>query len=104
MPYKIDTLKIKLPRDKDRRIKISDAQRQEIINSKGKISIHELSRLYGVSRRLIQFILYPERLELNKKDRQDRGGSKQYYNKDKNTKAVRETRRYRQEVLRGSTK
>jgi hypothetical protein len=30
MPYKIDRLKIKLPRDKDRRVKLTDTQREEI--------------------------------------------------------------------------
>lgn len=100
MPYAFETKKIKMPKNLDRRIKLTDddKERIKIRHNEGE-SIHGLSRAYNVNRRLIQFVLFPERLELNKQLRAKRGGWKQYYNKEYNTKAIREHRQYKQSVL-----
>lgn len=63
-------------------------------------SIHSLSRCFSVSRRLIQFTLFPERLEANKLKRKERGGSKVYYNKAKHSKAVKDHRIYKKSLLK----
>ena len=62
-------------------------------------SITQIAKDFKVSKRLIQFILFPERKEKNIIDRQMRGGSKIYYVKEKHTKAIREHRQYKKEVL-----
>lgn len=96
MPYKSE--KMKLTKEQDRRIKISERQKQEIIALKGKISQRKCAELYGISRRSVQFLWYPEKLEDNKKRREDRGGWKQYYDKEKWAETMREHRHYKQDI------
>lgn len=59
MPYKSE--KIKLSREQDRRVKLTEAQREEIKekHSTGLHSQRALAREYNVSRRLISFVLFP---------------------------------------------
>lgn len=95
MPYKFETDKLKIPHEKDRRVKLTQEQREEIKELYGKISQRKLAKLYGVSRRLIIFIGRPETLERNLQLRQLRGGSMNYYKKEKNTKAIKKTRTYK---------
>lgn len=63
---------------KDRRIKLSDIDKQNIIKlyETGLYSITGLSKTYNVNKRVIQFLLFPERLQRNKELREIRGGSK----------------------------
>lgn len=61
-------------------------------HSKG-LAIRAIARMFNVDRRLVDFILFPEKLEANKLKRQARGGSKQYYDKEYNTVKKREYRR-----------
>lgn len=46
--------------------KIAQEQRQDIRLKKDTHSVSQLARDYGVSRRLIQFILFPERAKRNR--------------------------------------
>ena len=98
MPYKSSGLKLSDTQKRSR--KLSDKDRLEIQESyaKGNISQRALAVAYGVSRRTIVFTIYPERRKQNYQRRVERGGSKQYYDKDKHTKAIRETRKYKQEL------
>ena len=57
-----------------------------------------LARDYGVGPRAIDFLLNPDKLEQNKKLRQERGGTKIYYNKEKHKESMKKTRRYKQEL------
>jgi len=59
MPYVCQ--KIRLSKEQDRRIKLTDKQRIEIseLYDLG-MSQHTLAREFKVSRRLINFILFPE--------------------------------------------
>ena len=82
----------------DRRVKLSDEQREEIKVLKGKMTQSATAKIYGVSRRLIQFIWFPEQHEENKKRRAERGGSKQYYNKEKHRKDMQEHRAYKKQL------
>lgn len=84
----------------DRRIKLTDEQREEIKSNPLGLSQRRLAAMYEVSRRTIQFILDPEKLEENKKRREERGGSKEYYDKEKNTKAMREHRQYKNQLYK----
>lgn len=60
----------------DKRVKLTASDKTDIIaqHSNG-MGIRELSRVYHVSRRAIQFVLFPERLEHNKQLRADRGNT-----------------------------
>ena len=92
--------KIALKREQKRSVKLTDKQREEIIikYSNGGYSQNGLAKEYAVSRRLITFILDPNKLEENKKRRDERGGSMIYYDREKHTQHIREYRRYKQEL------
>ena len=79
MPRISDTIAIKVPELKRSR-KLSDSDKLMIktLHETGT-SIHSLSRLFEVNRRLIQFILFPDRHQRCIELRQARGGSKIYY-------------------------
>lgn len=101
MPSKVDALRV--PRAHDKRIKLTDLQRDEIA-ARRRESIHALAREYGVSRRLIQFIQYPERLEANLIKRQERSGSALYYDKEKHREAMRSHRKHKKAIYFDDTK
>ena len=96
MPYDFEIRRIHLPREKDRRVKLTAAQRQEILVSTQ--SVHALAREYEVSRRTINFIKHPERQARNLKLRKKRGGWRQYYDRDKHKISIRNHQRYKQWV------
>lgn len=101
MPYKFETDNIKMPRDKDKRVKLTDGEREEIKNLYGKVSQRKLANIYGVSRRLITFIGDENKLEQNIKRREERGGWIVYYKKEKHTIAMKRHRQYKKNVLGG---
>lgn len=96
MPYKHINYKIK--KEDDKRIKLTDSDKLEIKKVYGKISQRKLAKLYGVSRRLIIFIGCPEKYKKNLQQRAERGGSQFYYNKIKQTKAMRVHRQHKQDL------
>lgn len=98
MPRKLDTISIKDKR-LDRRVKLTDNDRVEIQKLKGRMTQSAAAKMYNVSRRIIQFIWFPEQLEENKRARKLRGGSKQYYNKEKHRKAMKEHREYKKKLF-----
>jgi Zn-dependent peptidase ImmA (M78 family) len=80
----------------DGRRKLSEEQKEEIrdrYNTLGnKESQRTLAKQYGVSRRLIVFILYPDRLKaLQDKNRQEQHWKK-YYNRKQLTEAMQNWR------------
>lgn len=101
MPYKTDKKKLGNPL-LDRRVKLLPEQK-EIVKKlhKDGTAIREITRMFKVSRRTIQFILFPERHLKNLADRKKRGGSKQYYNKDYHSRAMKSHRRYKYATLTG---
>jgi hypothetical protein len=94
MPYKHEIDHKLLPANLDRRRKLSDKNRAEIRLSSA--STRALARAWGVSRRLIDFIRNPEKHLANLAARKALGGSKRYYDRERHTQHVRETRRHRQ--------
>lgn len=99
MPYL--SSKIKLPRHLDRRIKLSESDRADILlRYKNGEAIREIARAYEnvCSRRLIQFVLFPERDQKLKKVVKKEKRWLKYYNRENNTLAERNTRRYKQEL------
>lgn len=93
MPYKCE--KKIIPVDKDRRRKLTDAEKVEIRRNPRGLSQRALATEHGVSRRTIQFTQNPEALAENLKRRQERGGSKQYYNAEDQAAYMRGHRRYK---------
>jgi len=66
MPYWFETQKLRVGRKRDRRIKITDEERKTIKDLyKMGFSLRQIARIFQdkCSRRNIQFILFPERLE-----------------------------------------
>ncbi|MFW9871886.1 MAG: hypothetical protein ACFFG0_02210 [Candidatus Thorarchaeota archaeon] len=86
----------------DKRIKLSREDKEKIISlyKNTNVSQRDLAKMFNVSRRLIQFILYPEKLEENKKRRAEHGGWKQYYNKKSNAKSQKKHRHYKQKLFK----
>jgi hypothetical protein len=100
MPYKFEADKTPMPKSKDRRCKLSESDRELVRSLYGTISQRKLAKRFGVSRRLIQFIGDPSKHAANLERRAERGGSAVYYDKDYNTKRVRDHRRYKQKILK----
>lgn len=98
MPYKSEKL-IKLEgTSKDRRRKLLDEKKDEICSLKGQIGRNECARLFNVSRRTVDFLWHPEKLQKNKQLRQERGGWKHYYSKDQHKESMKNWRHYKQEI------
>ena len=98
MPYKYSYTHKLIPRELDKRVKLSLEEREQIKFWYGRISQRRLAHMYGVSRRLIIFIGDPEKYEKNLVNRKLRGGSKAYYDKDKHRDAMKKHRRRKQEL------
>ncbi len=97
MPYKHINYKIK--REDDKRVKLSLEDREQIKREYPLIkSQRKLAKKWGVSRRLIQFILDPAKKERDLELRRLNGGSKQYYNKEKFRLAMQKHRRRKQKL------
>lgn len=93
MPYKFETLKLKIPKQYNRTRKLLDWEREEIKSLYGSISQRKLAKMYSVSRRLIQFIGCPEKYEKSKAIRRTR--HKLYYDKDKQRVYAKNVRDYK---------
>lgn len=93
MPFKHEILKLKIRPEDDKRRKLSASDREYIkdLYESGLVSIHGLARQFKVSKRLIQFILFPERM--HKVD------NKKYYDRDKNAEYKRRNRKHRNELF-----
>lgn len=102
MPYKSEKIHIAGSKH-DRRCKLTNAQRDEIISLRGIVSQRKCAERFGVSRRTVQFLWFPERLIINKQRRQERGGWKQYYEKEKRAETMREYRHYKQDLYKCGT-
>ncbi len=98
MPYKSEKISIKNTKH-DRRVKLTEEQRAEIFKNKDGLSQRKLAAMYEVSRSLIRFILMPEKLLRTKELRALRGGWRQYYDRTKNSQAIREHRAYKQQLF-----
>lgn len=97
MPFKSDRIKI-AGTEHDRRRKLTAQDKADIRELVG-LSINGIARMYGVSKRTIQFIKFPERLERNKLLRKQRGGEKIYYDRQKNAGYTRTHRRYKHSLF-----
>ena len=97
MPYLSEKIKIEHTKF-DRRIKLTPEDKVLIkwLRDEEEISYNKLAIQFKVSKRTIIFICKPETLEACKKARAERGGSKIYYNKEKQSETIKEHRQYKQ--------
>lgn len=91
------TIQDNFGRQHDKRVKLTESQRDEILSSDK--SIHALAKEFNVSRRLIQFIRDPAKLAANKLARDARGGSAHYYDKDKHCEYMRDHRAHKRKLI-----
>jgi hypothetical protein len=63
------------------------------------MSQRKLAKKFNVSRRLIQFVIAPEKYDENLKRREERGGSKAYYDRLSHNLAMKKHRRKKYEIL-----
>ena len=98
MPYKHENKTI--PSEYDKRRKLTERQKKMIRLEYDLtlISQRELAKKYNVSRKLIQFILDPEKLKRSKELYKERRKDGRYYKKELHTKQMRDHRRYKQDL------
>ena len=99
MPYKSEKIRIQGTKY-DRRRKLTEDDKINIIKFSAEVSIHGLARMYNVDRRTIQFILYPERHKHSLELREARGGWKLYHDPDAQRKSVKEHRAYKHKLYK----
>jgi len=66
---------------------------------KKPISLHKIEKMTGVSRRSIQFILYPERKKHTSELFKERRKDGRYYSKEKCAKYMRNNRNYKKQII-----
>ena len=99
MPHKTDTVALADPFLK-RSCKLLPCQKEMVFWWRNQgFSQRKLAAMFHVSKRLIQFILDPEKHRQNLLRRDERGGTSQYYDKEKHCAAVRKHRNYKKEIL-----
>lgn len=103
MPYKFELEKLKLPPGKDRRVKLTAEQRQDIAEeyAKGNTSYNKLAQKYGVSKRLIIFVVNPQIKEACQKAFKERRKDGRYKpTKEARAATMREHRAYKCKVFK----
>ena len=102
MPYKWTDKHIKLGEFDRRRSGLSDDDKENIKRRhKQGEAIRSIARTYAklCSRRLIIFILYPERLKVMQDKHRAEQHWKKYGNREKLTKATKNWRNYKQNLI-----
>lgn len=105
MPYAFETKKLKLPRTLDRRIKLTEDNKDRIraLYKEGR-GIRPIAREYEgkCSRRMIQFVVFPDRAELAKqrlkKWQESNGNARQRVGNEEWARIMKEHRRYKQKL------
>lgn len=99
MPNKLD--KVPINNQKlDKRVKLTDEDKENIVKeyATGLISQRGLAEKYGVSRRLIQFTLSPEKQEIAKQQFAERQKDGRYYDKDKHKVYMKKHREHKKDL------
>ena len=98
MPYKSE--KIKLPKELDRRVKLTDKQREEIkeLYSTGYYSLNGLAKQFGVSKKTILLTVNEESAERAKQYRKEHWKDFQR-TKEEHREAIKKTRHYKQSLM-----
>lgn len=98
MPYKSE--KIPLPPQYDRRRKLTEDDKFEIVRLRKEhnLSQRTLARMFGVSRRLIIFIIDPEKHERAKAQYKERRQDGRYYDRETHRKTIKNYREYKHKL------
>lgn len=101
MPYKSQDIPINNEK-LDKRVKLTKEQKVEIkeMYETGNYSYRILAEMFNVSKRTIQFIVKPEKLEENKKAFAERQKDGRYYDKEKHKDYMKSHRRYKHELYK----
>lgn len=101
MPYTFDRIPINNKKH-DRRVKLSDQDREEIreLYAKGDISQQALADKYNVSKRLVHFIIHPEKEVAARKQFKARQKDRRYYDKDKQRMYMKKHREHKKELYK----
>lgn len=99
MPYKFESMPINNPKH-DRRVKLTDEDRVKIVEEYKTelISQRKLAEKYRVSRRLISFIINPEKYEQSKKQFAERQKDGRYYDREKHREYMRRHRQHKKKL------
>ena len=99
MPYKSE--KIKLPKELDRRVKLTDEQREEIRNlyGTGCYSLNGLAKRFNVSKKTILLIVNEESAERARQYRKEHWREFQG-TKEEHREAIKKTRHYKQSLYK----
>lgn len=86
----------------DKRIKLTSKDKEAIVEEYGSglISISALAKKYNVSKRTIQFTLFPERRERNASLYKERRRDGRYYDKEKHREDIKKHREYKKELYK----
>lgn len=98
MPCKVD--KIKLLEHLDRRRKLTQNDKIEIdnlYNNVGGFSLNDLAKKYNVSKKTILLIVNKD--SKLKNDINNKNNYKKYYNREKHNLAIKNTRKYKNELM-----
>ncbi len=96
MPSKLD--KISVGKKFDRRIKLTPEQRKEVKLLSKNLSQRALARKYGVSRRLIQFIIDPTSYKEHLKKQKENKSWQKYYDKESHRISIQKLRNYKKQL------
>lgn len=98
MPYKSE--KIKLPKELDRRVKLTDQQRKEIkdLYGTGLYSLNDLAKKYNVSKKTVLLIVNKESSEKAKQYRKEHWKEFQG-TKEEHREAIKKTRHYKHSLM-----
>ena len=102
MPYKFESEKKIIGNNPtlDKRYKLTDEDKENIKKDyeTGSISINGLARKYNVSKRTIQFTLFPERKKRNQELAKERRKDGRYYDKENHKAYVKAHRNHKKEL------
>ncbi len=100
MPYKFEYKHLKMKKEDDKRIKLTDDDREEIrkLYDECMLSQRKLAEMFNVSRRTIQFVLNPEKLKKNNEQRVERGKDGRYYDKEKQKEYMQQYRHQKKKL------
>lgn len=98
MPFKHSEKKIPTKLKKSAKLSKEEKDEMKRMYELGGWSYNTLGKEFGVSKRTAYFAVNPDKLIENYQKRVERGGSKIYYDKEKNTVFKRNHRKYKQEL------
>lgn len=103
MPYKSEKKGLLIPQEYKASTRISDEDRLEVVRLRkenpGYWSQRKLASKFGVSRRLITFILDPEKAQRAKELFAERQKTGRYYDKEKRKFEMRRHRAYKRQLF-----